>query len=142
MPCARSFKVKVYSLLALVLSLFSCASTEEVDVQELHVFNLEEEDAIRSFFRYTPDRIPIIGAHRGGVFDGLPENAIATYDHLLQLTHAVIEVDPRMTRDGVVVVMHDETLDRTTTGTGYVRDHTWKELQELRLKDASGKPTN
>jgi glycerophosphoryl diester phosphodiesterase len=48
----------------------------------------------------------------------------------------MFEIDPRITKDSVVVLMHDATLDRTTTGTGRVADHTWAELQQLRLKDA------
>lgn len=110
--------------------------------QEYHLFDVKDENDIRSFFRYIPERIPMIGAHRGGVFKGLPENAIATFEHVLKLTHAVIEIDPRLTRDSVVVIMHDETLDRTTTGKGRVADHTWEELQQLRLKDAAGNVTD
>lgn len=55
---------------------------------------------------------------------------------------AFFEIDPRLTKDSVIVLMHDATLDRTTTGKGKVKDYTWEELQSLRLKDHSGKVTD
>jgi glycerophosphoryl diester phosphodiesterase len=57
----------------------------------------------------------------------------------------MLEMDVRSTRDGQVVVIHDETVDRTTDGTGRVRDLTFLELQELdagfRFRDPQGKPS-
>lgn len=53
----------------------------------------------------------------------------------------MMEVDPRYTQDGVIVLHHDPTLDRTTNGTGRVADHTWHELKALRLKDSDGTVT-
>jgi glycerophosphoryl diester phosphodiesterase len=43
----------------------------------------------------------------------------------------LVELDVHLTRDGEVVVMHDDTLDRTTTGSGWVADHTWAEISRL-----------
>lgn len=54
----------------------------------------------------------------------------------------IVEVDPRMTKDGVIVLMHDETIDRTTTGKGKVKDLTYEQLQSYRLKLADGTVTN
>jgi len=53
-----------------------------------------------------------------------------------------MEVDPRCTKDGVIVLHHDPTLERTTNGTGRVADHTWAELKTLRLKDPDGNLTS
>jgi glycerophosphoryl diester phosphodiesterase len=53
-----------------------------------------------------------------------------------------MEIDPRYTKDGEIVVHHDATLERTTTGTGRVVDHTLRELKQLRLKDATGAATD
>ncbi|MBS7321497.1 MAG: glycerophosphodiester phosphodiesterase family protein, partial [Myroides sp.] len=47
----------------------------------------------------------------------------------------IIETDIAMTKDLVLVLMHDDKLDRTTTGTGFVSDYTYSELQEFYLKD-------
>jgi glycerophosphoryl diester phosphodiesterase len=49
-----------------------------------------------------------------------------------------MEIDPRYTKDGKIVVHHDTTLDRTTTGKGRVADMTLQELKELHLKDTEG----
>src|SRR5690606_10998023 len=49
--------------------------------------------------------------------------------------------DPRLTKDSVIVLVHDATLDRTTTGAGKVIEYTWNELKELYLKDHLGNVT-
>ena len=51
------------------------------------------------------------------------------------------EIDPRLTKDGVIVLMHDETIDRTTTGKGKVSDYTYAELQQFNLVDRNGNVT-
>src|SRR5690606_23891146 len=96
----------------------------------------------KSFFRYTPDRLPFVSAHRGGPRKGFPENCIATFENTLTHGPAILEIDPRYTRDGHIVLMHDPTLDRTTSGTGKVADHTLAEIRALRLKDTEGNLTD
>jgi len=92
-------------------------------------------------FTYVADK-KIIAGHRGTIENGLPENCIASFEAVLKHTAAIFEIDPRLTSDGVAILMHDETLDRTTNGKGKVGDYTWKELKKLRLKDAQGNLTN
>ncbi|MDI9385425.1 MAG: glycerophosphodiester phosphodiesterase family protein [Verrucomicrobiota bacterium] len=82
--------------------------------------------------------LPLISAHRGGAGPGLPENCIATFEQTAQTGFALIEVDPRLTRDGIIVLHHDPTLERTTSGQGLLADHTYAELHALRLKDLDG----
>lgn len=53
-------------------------------------------------------------------------------------TFAIMELDPRYTKEGAIVVHHDATLERTTTGKGRVADFTLSELKQLRLKDNEG----
>ena len=74
---------------------------------------------------------PIILAHRG--FSELyPENSPLAFQMTVEKTAADgIESDVHMTRDGVPVIIHDDTVDRTTNGSGYVRDHTYQQLLEL-----------
>jgi glycerophosphoryl diester phosphodiesterase len=74
-------------------------------------------------------------AHRGGIADGSPENTLAAFRRAISLGADVIEIDLRGTKDGRIVVLHDETLDRTTDGTGRVTDY---DLVELRTLDAGG----
>jgi glycerophosphoryl diester phosphodiesterase len=75
----------------------------------------------------------VIVAHRGGIVEGYPENTLAAFRHAITVGAAVIEIDIRGTRDGEVVIIHDETLNRTTNGTGPVANYT---LEELRKFDA------
>ncbi|RYG29585.1 MAG: glycerophosphodiester phosphodiesterase family protein, partial [Chitinophagaceae bacterium] len=56
-------------------------------------------------------------------------------------TPAFFEIDPRLTKDSVIVLLHDDTLDRTTTGKGKLSDHTWEEVKQLKLKDSEGNIT-
>lgn len=74
-------------------------------------------------------------AHRGGIVDNVPENTLSAFRRAISLEADAIELDLRGTRDGHVVVLHDETLDRTTSGTGRVTDH---DLAELKTLDAGG----
>ena len=60
----------------------------------------------------------------------------------LSFAEAFFEIDPRLTKDSVIVLMHDETIDRTTTGKGKVSDYTYAELQQFNLVDRDGKVTD
>ncbi|MBN1218067.1 MAG: glycerophosphodiester phosphodiesterase [Anaerolineae bacterium] len=75
---------------------------------------------------------PQLIAHRGGS-DLAPENTLAAFRQAIDLGVDWLEMDVQMTRDEALVVIHDETVDRTTNGTGRVADLT---LAELRLLDA------
>jgi glycerophosphoryl diester phosphodiesterase len=107
----------------------------------LHTITLQDTSDLQELFAYTGRDIPMISGHRGGAKNGFPENSIASMEFTLSHTPATFEVDPRLTKDSVIVLMHDETLDRTTNGSGNVSDYTWKELRELRLKDPEGNVT-
>lgn len=80
----------------------------------------------------------LVSAHRGGPTPGLPENAIATMDALLMAAPAIMEVDVGRSRDGVHFLLHDDRLDRTTTGTGEAAAQDWSALSQLKLKDNWG----
>jgi glycerophosphoryl diester phosphodiesterase len=73
---------------------------------------------------------PLVFAHRGGAALA-PENTIAAFDRGLELGADGIELDVRMSRDGVVVVHHDATLDRTTNQTGRVDAFDVRELARV-----------
>jgi glycerophosphoryl diester phosphodiesterase len=92
------------------------------------------------FFRPGPPRV---FAHRGGAALA-PENTIAAFDHGLALGADGIELDVHLSADGVVVVCHDATLDRTTDASGPVAARTASELARVdagyRFVDAAGRP--
>ena len=107
-----------------------------------HTFNIKGLAELKAFFAYKPDRTPFICAHRGGDKKFFPENCIATFENTISQTHSMIETDPRYTKDSVIILMHDPTLERTTNGKGKVSDYTWEELKKLRLKDSFGNITD
>jgi len=69
-------------------------------------------------------------AHRG-YSDLAPENTLAAFDLAVERGFPHIELDVQLTRDGVPVIIHDPLLDRTTNGSGHVRDHTFAEVRAL-----------
>ncbi|MBB5517661.1 glycerophosphodiester phosphodiesterase family protein [Amphiplicatus metriothermophilus] len=85
--------------------------------------------------------IALVSAHRAGPAPGLPENALETAAALLAEVPALVEIDVAASADGVLYLMHDETLDRTTTGEGPVDALAWAAIERLRLKDDDGAPT-
>jgi len=80
----------------------------------------------------------VVAAHRGGPSPGYAENSIEAMAHVASQVPALHEIDIARTRDNVLVLMHDDTLDRTTTGTGDVRAHTLAQIKALQLKDETG----
>lgn len=76
-----------------------------------------------------PARIAVIG-HRGAAGHA-PENTAAAFDRGLALGVDGVETDVRATRDGVLVLLHDATVDRTTDGSGAVAELTWAEVAAL-----------
>jgi glycerophosphoryl diester phosphodiesterase len=73
---------------------------------------------------------PILIAHRGGSLEA-PENTLAAFRHAIGLGMRFVELDVQMSSDGELMVIHDETLDRTTDGAGAVGDYTFEELRQL-----------
>nr|NLD40869.1 glycerophosphodiester phosphodiesterase [Actinomycetales bacterium] len=76
-------------------------------------------------------------AHRGGALEA-PENSWTAIEHTRDLGLNYLETDAHATTDGVVVLLHDETLDRTTNAKGLVTARSWEQLAQVR--DDSGGP--
>lgn len=74
----------------------------------------------------------LVTAHRGLHVD-VPENSIASIQQTIENNIDIIEVDVRISKDGIPVLMHDETVDRTTNRTGPVASFTKDELKKMRL---------
>lgn len=85
----------------------------------------------------------LVMAHRANTGEmTIPENSIAAVKAAIAAGCDFVECDPRLTKDGQVVVCHDENISRTTTGTGNISDLTLSQLQSYMLKDRTGVPTN
>lgn len=89
--------------------------------------------------------VPAVQSHRGGpVLDGVPtfpEETMPAFRNAAQKLRTVLELDAKLTEDGVPVVIHDDTLERTTNCEGLVADRTLAELAECRA-DVLGAPGN
>jgi glycerophosphoryl diester phosphodiesterase len=106
-----------------------------------HRIDARTPQGLQALFQPASEPLPFVSAHRGGPRKGFPENCIATFEDTLAHTFAIMEIDPRYAKDGAIVLHHDATLERTTTGTGKVADFTLAELKRLRLKDPQGDVT-
>jgi glycerophosphoryl diester phosphodiesterase len=87
--------------------------------------------ADQNLFPYWKGKSPVLViAHRG--FSGAaPENTLAAFRKAIEIGCDMIELDVHLTRDGQVVVIHDESLERTTNGRGKVKDYTLAQLKKL-----------
>ncbi len=85
-----------------------------------------------------PER-PLVIAHRGHSLE-VPENTIEAYQRAIDLGADMIEADVNLTRDGELVMIHDWTLDRTTDGSGLVRDLDLAAIRELDAAAGFGGP--
>ncbi|RCR70418.1 glycerophosphodiester phosphodiesterase family protein [Larkinella punicea] len=99
--------------------------------------------ALEQVLAYRSDRkFPLILAHRGGPEMTETENSLETFRHTVQqIPDAIIEMDVRMTADSVLVLLHDDEIERTTTGKGLLKGQTWAELKAVFLRDLQGHPT-
>lgn len=88
-----------------------------------------------------PGRSVVFVAHRGGIVHGVPENTMKAFREAIEQGVHAIEVDLRGTKDGAVVIMHDETVGRTTNGRGKVTDQTLAELKRLDAGQGERIPT-
>ena len=78
---------------------------------------------------FIPDKFLVI-AHRGGPSLG-PENTLYTFRNAVKLGVDVLEMDVRSTKDGQLIILHDDTVDRTTNATGPVLNYTLIEIKKL-----------
>lgn len=87
------------------------------------------------------DKSILVAAHRGD-WRIAPENSLKALQSCIVQGFDMMELDVKMTRDSVLVVMHDQTIDRTTNGKGNVSDYTLEEIRKFRLRNGLGRVTN
>jgi glycerophosphoryl diester phosphodiesterase len=76
------------------------------------------------------ESILIIAGHRG-YMSHYPENTLLSFQKALELGVEMLELDLRLSKDGVLMVLHDETLERTTDGFGKISDYTVEQLKQF-----------
>src|ERR1041384_6364020 len=113
--------------ISLLLSLvFTCTFAKAQD-------NSDRFPIISKAFHDRSSKVIMIASHRGTHLEA-PENSIAAFRKAIELGIDIIELDVRCTKEGIPVVMHDKTVDRTTNGKGKVEDLTLEQIKQLRLK--------
>lgn len=132
-------RVKISAILLGTVIAASCSQPAAhggaFPINEDNTVNINSTEDLQAYFTYSPDRDIIISGHRGGMMDNYPENCIESCEKTLSMMPTFFEVDFSFTKDSVLVLMHDLTIDRTTTGTGRVADYTYEELQQFNLVD-------
>lgn len=91
-------------------------------------------DKIRTKLYDKQGKYVLVAAHRGD-WRYAPENSIQAIENAIKMGVDIVEIDLQKTKDGQLILMHDATLDRTTTGKGKVSDWTIDSIRTLRLKN-------
>lgn len=107
-----------------LLMLFLFFSTLILQAQEGKVDGILED--------FYGNRDVLVASHRAA-HQKYPENSIAAIKECIRLGVDIVELDVRQTRDGVLLIMHDKTIDRTTNGSGDVKKLNWSVLQKVQL---------
>ena len=102
------------------------------------VYGQNSVDRIIKEFKNSNSSNVLVVAHRGD-WRHAPENSLPGIENCIKMGVDIVEVDVRKTKDGNFVLMHDETVDRTTNGKGKVSDMTLGELKQLCLKENQGR---
>ncbi len=110
----------------------------------LFVKRFSSPDELARYTRLDALTQPLLMAHRAGYSPqgGLPECAIESAEKVVRTGPAMIEIDVRQCADGELVCVHDDSLDRGTTGTGPVSGATSSHIAGLRLRDSVGTITD
>lgn len=127
--------------IVVLFSVFVCQKGVAQEKKE-YFLSFENTWELQDYFSYKNDGTILISGHRGGRERGFPENSIEVMEDVLSRIPAFFEIDPRLTKDSIIVLMHDDTIDRTTTGKGKLSDYTFAELKLFNLKDNEGNITS
>lgn len=112
---------KIYLLLFAVLGILTVTAQDHV-TQIREKLNARDSETV------------IVVAHRGD-WRNFPENSLEAIDNAIKMGVDVVEVDVKQTQDGQLILMHDKTLDRTTTGKGKISEVTLDSIRKLNLKN-------
>ena len=120
-------------LVVACIGLMSCSQR----VHEGTAVQTGRADKIVAALHDASTRYVVVVSHRGD-WRNYPENSIPAIESVIRMGVDVMELDVKMTRDSVLVLSHDWTLDRTTTGSGNISDYTYEQLLAFYLKRGHG----
>ena len=131
----KALATAVFSVLLTVmttLAVVSC-STSKPTAQDSSTAN--KAARVVAALHNPQSRYVVVVSHRGD-WRNYPENSLPAIESVIRMGVDMMELDLKMTRDSVLVLCHDGTLDRTTTGSGPVSKYTYAELQQFDLNAA------
>lgn len=106
-------------------------------------WRVDPSGSLNSFFEcLEKEQVSLVSAHRAGSYPGYPENALETAKYVSRQIPALHEIDVATSEDGTLFLMHDDSLERTTTGSGEAKDSNWADISKLRLEDLDGEVTS
>lgn len=132
----------IIRLFVICLFIFGCKDKQNKEVTANPTVNTEGkqevsvEEMIANLENSTNDDV-IVVAHRGD-WRNAPENSLQAVQFAIDMGVDMVEIDVRETKDGELILMHDTTIGRTTTGEGKVKEWTLDSLRTLRLRDGLG----
>ena len=120
----------------LILFAFICALTACTEQKPTPT----RAERIREQLLTCDESSVIVVAHRAD-WRNFPENSLEAIQSAIEMGVDMLEIDVQRTKDGVLILMHDHNLDRTTTGSGNIADTNWEDIAKLNLKDHQGNVT-
>ena len=103
--------------------------------------SLTRAEKIARHMQDPKSKYVVVAVHRGD-WRNYPENSIPAIESIIRMGADIMELDLKLTKDSVLVLSHDKTLNRCTTGKGLVSDYTYNEIKKFRLKRAHGVATD
>jgi len=131
---------KYYSwviILILLFTLWNCDESKKQPLKSTITTTIQEKIAN---LKDSNNKEIIVVAHRGD-WRNAPENSLQAIKNCIDMGVDMVEIDVRETKDGQLVLMHDDTINRTTTGKGFVNEWSLDSLNTIRLIDGLGVPT-
>lgn len=128
----------ILALCSISVSIFSCTSKIQITNQNRNEEKSNDKiDQLLKQLNNSEGSDVLVIAHRGD-WRNFPENSLEAFSSAVDMGVDMIEMDVAKTKDNQLVIMHDKTIDRTTTGKGLVSDWTLDSLRKLYLKDGLG----
>lgn len=124
-------KMKNIAMIIMAAALMAGCNTRQAEQE-----TLSRAEMLREKILSGDTSSVLVVAHRGD-WRFAPENSIAAIEHSIGTGVDIVELDLQMTRDSILIVMHDSKLDRTTTGKGRVSDWTLDSIRTLKLKNGA-----
>ena len=112
---------RIYTLLYVVFVVLQLSAQSHVEQIREKLINCDSSSVI-------------VVAHRGD-WRNFPENSLEAIDNAIKMGVDIVELDVKRTKDGELILMHDRTLDRTTTGKGLVSENTLSDIRKLNLRN-------